>query len=193
MFSIVVARDTLGGIGKENDIPWRLPGDMKYFKELTTSKDISEYISEREIDLAPDRKIDIPSNDSVNNVIMGRKTWESIPEEYRPLPERINIILSRSKPPPILTQHCFTSLDDALEFTNKFSNGHTFVIGGSEIYNEAIKHPDCEYLFITEVSLQSDSDKHFVGTTDDFEIIGTSKIQTSKKGIEYHFTIYKRK
>ena len=68
-YNIIVAYDTQRGIGKGGTIPWKLPGDMKMFKEMT-------------------------SQPNKNCVIMGRKTWESIDIKYRPLPNRINIVLS---------------------------------------------------------------------------------------------------
>jgi dihydrofolate reductase len=74
-FQIVVAATRKLGIGKGGAMPWKLPGDMAYFKDLTTrTRDISKQ----------------------NAVVMGRKTWESIPPKFRPLPGRVNVVLSRS-------------------------------------------------------------------------------------------------
>jgi len=189
MFSIVVAKDILGGIGKDNDIPWKIPGDMKFFKDLTTSDDIAKYLEEQEIEYAPDYVNNIPSKDKRNTVIMVRKTWDSIPEKYRPLPDRNNIVLSRTHSPES-SEIRVTSIDGALKLSP--SDGYTFVIGGEQVYKEAIEHPDCEYLFVTEVSLSTDSDKSFA-VGEDFSFIGHSRIHKSKKGVEYHFTIYRRK
>ena len=74
-FQLVVAATRAMGIGLSGSMPWRLPGDMAYFKELTST--------------AGSPKLQ-------NAVIMGRRTWESIPEKHRPLPGRINIVLSKS-------------------------------------------------------------------------------------------------
>jgi len=74
-FSLVVAATQRGGIGLNNSIPWKLSTDMKFFKKVTsTTTDASK----------------------LNAVIMGRKTWDSIPQKFRPLPGRLNIVLTRS-------------------------------------------------------------------------------------------------
>ncbi len=72
----IVACTQDGGIGKEGKLPWKLSGDMAYFKRVTLDTE------------------DTP--DVRNAVIMGRKTWESIPKSFRPLPGRLNVVLSRS-------------------------------------------------------------------------------------------------
>jgi hypothetical protein len=72
----IVACTRDGGIGKEGTLPWKLPGDMAYFKRVTLDTE------------------DVPG--ARNAVIMGRKTWESIPNSFRPLPGRLNVVLSRN-------------------------------------------------------------------------------------------------
>lgn len=74
-YQVVVTATRNMGIGKDGKLPWRLPSDLKFFKELTITT------------LNPDRK---------NAVVMGRKTWESIPLQYRPLPGRLNVVLTCS-------------------------------------------------------------------------------------------------
>ena len=73
-FQIVVAATKQRGIGRDGSMPWRLPSDMAYFKRVTT---------EREDDSARQ-----------NAVLMGRKTWDSIPAKFRPLRDRINVVIS---------------------------------------------------------------------------------------------------
>ena len=74
-FQLVVAAGRALGIGKGGGLPWKLPGDMAYFKELTTAT---------------------RGGGKRNAVVMGRGTWESIPPRFRPLPGRVNVVLSRS-------------------------------------------------------------------------------------------------
>eukprot|EP00959_Pyramimonas_sp_CCMP1952_P399324 8367055-Pyramimonas_sp.AAC.1 len=104
-FQVVVAATLTMGIGKEGGLPWKLPGDMKYFKQITSATS------------APAKK---------NAVVMGRKTWESIPQKFRPLSDRLNIVLSRTLAPSSKENnntessipegvHVFASLNEALE------------------------------------------------------------------------------
>lgn len=127
MFSIIIATTRYGGIGFNNTIPWKCPEDMKHFKQLTTS--------------CSDKK--------QNAIIMGRKTWESL--NQRPLPNRLNVVLSSSVncdvPPGVLV---YGSLDAALQSLGVMKNvGTIFVIGGSQVYKEAIRHPHCSHLYRT--------------------------------------------
>ena len=118
--SLIVACTSQGGIGKGGELPWRIPGDMAYFKRVTAES------------TAPDR---------LNAVIMGRKTWESIPVKFRPLPGRLNVVLSRNPaalnlPADVLGAE---SLPDALAAVdNRADIEQCFIIGGAEIYKQAL-------------------------------------------------------
>lgn len=74
-YQLVVAATRKLGIGKSGTMPWKLPGDLAYFKELTSKT---------------------AESGKQNAVIMGRKTWESIPAKFRPLPNRVNVVLTRN-------------------------------------------------------------------------------------------------
>lgn len=136
-FTIIVAVDNQRGIGVKNNLPWKLRADMKWFKETTLSKD--------------------PSNPNV--VIMGRKTWDSIPDKFRPLPARINIVITRS-PNQCRAEHCAKTFAEALDLAYQ-KGQEVFVIGGSSIYDLAFNHPDLEKLYITEINKDFHCDTFF--------------------------------
>jgi dihydrofolate reductase/thymidylate synthase len=135
-FSIIVAVDDKNGIGVKGKLPWRLSEDMRHFRDTTIGDD-----------------------PGLNNaVIMGRKTWESIPAKFRPLPRRHNVVITRNKTYELPDHACQAgSLADAL-----FIGAHNlFVIGGGEIYKEAIRHPNCEGMYITRVRGDYECDTFF--------------------------------
>lgn len=127
----MVATDAAMGIGKDGTMPWHLPADLAYFKRITST--------------APPGKMNV--------VIMGRKTWESIPDRFRPLPGRINIVVSRQTdyelPNGVLLAG---SLDLALDLANKDDVENAFVIGGGQLYKEALSHCDCTGVYITKIA-----------------------------------------
>lgn len=109
MLSLIVATDENNLIGNNNQLPWHLPADLTHFKKLTEG----------------------------NIVVMGRKTYESLPEKFRPLPNRENIVLSRQKHFKI--PHCkvFNNIEDFLKYQNK-EKKEMFIIGGMSIYKQFI-------------------------------------------------------
>lgn len=119
-YQVVVAATQNMGIGKDGSLPWSLPSDLKFFKDvtMTTSDPLKR-----------------------NAVIMGRKTWESIPLQHRPLPGRFNVVLTRSGSFDIATAENVVicgSLLSALELLAEspycVSIEKVFVIGGGQIY-----------------------------------------------------------
>ena len=117
--NLIVCYCNKNGIGRSNNIPWKLSDDLKHFKIITTSTNI------------PDIK---------NIVIMGRNTWESIPSNYRPLKDRYNFVISSKTKFEDSDKVDFiaSSLESCMEYINSetsmFNNSKTFIIGG-EIYN----------------------------------------------------------
>lgn len=114
--SIIVAIASDGAIGRANDLLWHLPADLKRFKELTTG----------------------------HTILMGRKTFESLPRG--PLPNRRNIIISRSLPAPSGAE-VYPTIQQALEACA--SDEEVFIIGGGEIYRQLL--PDTERIYLTRV------------------------------------------
>jgi len=118
--------------------PWRLPEDMAHFKKITSTP---------------------PTPGLTNAVIMGRKTWESIPPKFRPLPSRANVVLTRNDPSTIDLPEgkddmtfVASSLNDAIQQLGELPNiGDIFIIGGGQVYKEAIDQNILDRIFYTEV------------------------------------------
>ena len=127
MVALVVAHAANGVIGRDGDLPWRLPTDMKRFRELTTG----------------------------HAVVMGRKTWESLPDRFRPLPDRRNIVLSSD--PAYLAEgaEVFGDLSSALAACP----GGCFVIGGGVTYEQAL--PLAGRVYATRVDAEVEGDAFF--------------------------------
>jgi dihydrofolate reductase len=166
MFTIVVAftiKDR--GIGKAGSLPWVITPDLKRFKTLTM--------------------------DGV--VIMGRRTWDSIPETRRPLRNRVNIVLT-TQPKQItdidhIDQVCST-LDEALLYTKRwFPQCKVFVIGGGQVYTEAVHHPECGQIFVTEIVQNIECDTFFPKIPRYFEKCDESTIEQFN-GIQYRYVSY---
>jgi dihydrofolate reductase len=127
-FDIVIATDHDWGVGKNNALPWpRLRGDFAHFKAVTSTA----------------------SDGRRNAIVMGRRTWESKEIAGKPLPRRLNIVVSRraiTVPEGVVAA---ASLDDALD---KRGDAETvYVIGGAEIYQLAIAHPALRFIYLTRI------------------------------------------
>jgi dihydrofolate reductase len=129
MVSLVVAYARNRVIGRDGDLPWHLPADMRHFRELTMGA----------------------------AVVMGRKTYESIPERFRPLPGRRNLVLSRTPGLALEGAEVFGSLDDALAACA--GDEECFVIGGGATYAEAL--PRAARVYATEVEADVEGDTTF--------------------------------
>ncbi|MCW5909909.1 MAG: dihydrofolate reductase [Cyclobacteriaceae bacterium] len=131
IISLIAALSENRTIGKNNDLPWRLPDDMKYFMETTKG----------------------------HYVIMGRKNYQSLPEKFRPLPNRTNIVITRSADFAAPGCHVVHNLNDALEFARKANQQEVFVIGGAEIYRLSL--PFANRLYLTEIKAAVEGDAFF--------------------------------
>lgn len=121
-FNIIAAMDLNHGIGYKGKLPWDIKGDLKFFKEITNTSPL----------------------------IMGRKTWESLP--VKPLPNRENIIISKDLK--------FNSLQKALDYC-WLKKQTPFIIGGASIYEEAINHQNLNLLFLTLINGCYEADVFF--------------------------------
>lgn len=127
MISLIVARDRNGAIGKDGTIPWHAPEDLAFFQRETLG----------------------------GVIIMGRRTWESLP--YRPLKGRLNLLVSRDTS---LGEHVFPTPQAALDFAHAQGHARIYGIGGAAIYEALL--PKADRLLITQVDLTIEApDTHF--------------------------------
>lgn len=169
MIAAVVCVDANYGIGSKNNLLVHIPEDMKRFKEITSN----------------------------GSVIVGRKTYESLPK--KPLPDRTNIILTRkAKKKPKLqkdgTIHSNMKYIQAWLSTQEVikENNGIFVIGGGQIYKELL--PFCERIYITKVLHSFDNVDTYFPNIDTMPEWGLSTVGEIKEhnGIQYHFCVYDR-
>ncbi len=115
--AMIVAMDEDGFIGRGNELPWKLSSDMARFKELTEA-------------------------DGFNSVIMGRRTWDSLPDSYRPLPERVNIVMSRDTNWEAEGAETALYIGRAIELAYAEGSDECWVIGGSQVYEMFLDRVD---------------------------------------------------
>ncbi|XP_033102268.1 dihydrofolate reductase-like [Anneissia japonica] len=179
-FNIIVAVSNDMGIGLNGDLPWRLRKDMKQFSLLTSKSTV---------------------NGKNNAVVMGRRTWDSIPEKFRPLPNRVNVVLSRtlSDPPPGADYLC-GSLDKAMALLSDEPLNNQidliWIIGGSEVYKEAMMSPLCHQVYITRVSSHVQCDAFFPNIDKlKYKQISLSDIdgkEQEERGIKFRYEVYQQ-
>ena len=129
MISIIVAVAENNVIGKDNKLIWHLPADMKFFKEKTTG----------------------------HCVITGRKNYESIPEKFRPLSNRTNIVITRQKNYHAPGTIVVSSIDEAIEKAKETGDTEIFIIGGAEIYKQTMDMTGTIYLTRVHYSFEGDA------------------------------------
>jgi len=141
--SLIVAVSENKVIGKNNDLAWHLPDDMKFFQDKTKG----------------------------HFVIMGRRNYESIPHKFRPLPNRTNVIVSRQK--DFKAQNCFVvkSLEEALNLAKKQKDHEPFIIGGGQIYSLALKTNLVDRIYLTRVHAEIEGDTFFEHLEDHWKLI----------------------
>jgi dihydrofolate reductase len=156
---LIWAQSASGVIGRAGRIPWRLPEDLARFKDLTMGQ----------------------------TVVMGRRTWESLPARVRPLPGRRNVVLTRQADYVASGAEVVTSLDEVLK------GDEVWVIGGAEIYPLALPHADrCE---VTEVDIDMprEDDDAVAPVLDEGWLAEDGDWQVSDTGLRYRFSSYRRR
>ena len=155
---LVWAQSTSGVIGRNGDIPWHVPEDLARFKQVTVG----------------------------HTVVMGRRTWDSLPAKVRPLPGRRNVVLSRQAGFEADGAEVVGSLDMAL------TDPEAWVIGGAQIYLLALPRATrCEVTEI-EIDLVLDDEDALAPMLDETWLGETGEWQVSRSGLRYRFHSYRR-
>lgn len=157
MIAIVVAHSSNRVIGRDGGLPWRLPGDMRHFRELTVG----------------------------HTVLMGRRTYESLPDAFRPLPGRRNLVLSSNPDFQAPGAEVFAELGPALEACA----GDCYVIGGAVTYAEALGLAD--RLYTTEIEAEIDGDVYFPSIGEGWRCVEQSA-RLFENDLAYRFRTYER-
>lgn len=131
--SLIVAKAENEAIGKDNDLIWHLRDDMRYFSKTTKG----------------------------HHVIMGRKNYDSIPDKYRPLPDRTNVIVTRNTDFEAKDCVVVNSIKEGLEIAEKNGDEEAFIIGGGQIYKTSLEENMLDKLYITYVHHSFDADVFF--------------------------------
>jgi len=164
MITLVVAAADNGVIGRHGAIPWRLPEDLKRFKVLTMG----------------------------HTVVMGRKTWDSLPPKFRPLPGRNNVVVTRQRELEVPDAYAVRSLETAFATAKTLSNtehGPFFVIGGSQIYEAAL--PLADRIELTEVHGDFEGDARFAFDRSQWREVARED-HVSADGLAYSFVTLER-
>ena len=157
--AMIVATARNGAIGRENTLPWRISGDLQFFKRTTLGKP----------------------------VVMGRKTFESI---GRPLPGRENIVITRNPEWRAEGVTVVSNLEQALQTADAVARrdgaGEVMVIGGAQIYRQALHH--AERLYVTEVDADVEGDAFFPEIGNDWKIVSKDCYPASERD-EYNYCL----
>ncbi len=133
MVKLIVAKAANNVIGKDNDLIWHLPADMRFFTETTKG----------------------------HIVIMGRRNWDSIPLKYRPLSNRINVVITRNSEFSDSDCVVFHSLEEAINHYKNQEEREIFIIGGAQIYQYALDKNLIDEMYITFIDYSFDGDAFF--------------------------------
>ncbi len=141
--SLIVAVSENKVIGKDNNLVWRLPNDMKFFKDTTKN----------------------------HFVIMGRRNFESIPHKYRPLPNRTNVVVSRQE--NLKAKGCLVvnSIEEAIELAKNAMDNEPFIIGGGQIYKYVLDNNLVDRVYLTRVHTEIEGDTFFDDLDENWKLV----------------------
>ena len=154
--NLIWAQTTAGVIGRAGTIPWQIPEDMAYFKARTVG----------------------------HPVVMGRRTWDSLPPRFRPLRERRNIVVTRQPTWTAEGADVANSLEQALESVD----GDVWIIGGSELYTAAM--PFADLLAVTEIDAEIDGDAYAPRIGPNWRHDDAPWQSSTQSGTRYRFLTY---
>ena len=164
--SLIVAVSENGVIGKDNDLIWHLPKDMKFFKETTQG----------------------------HHVIMGRKNFESIPHKFRPLPNRTNVIITRQS--DYKAEGCLVvnSVEESIEIAKQNGDTEPFIIGGGQIYKIALEQNLVDRIYLTRIHHPFEGDTFFPELNSDWEELKREdRYADEKNKHNYSFIVLEKK
>nr|AIA18272.1 Dihydrofolate reductase [uncultured bacterium] len=162
--SIIVAASENNIIGRNNDLPWHLPADMKYFKDTTMG----------------------------HCVVMGRKNFESIPPKYSPLVGRTNIVITRQKDYNANGAIVVNSIQEAIDFSRNQNETECFITGGGEIFKQSIRL--CNRIYLTRIHAVIEGDIYFPELNkEEWKEVSRKDIEPDEKNkFPFSFLIYER-
>lgn len=159
---MIWAEGSDGAIGRDGTMPWHVPEDLAHFRAITQG----------------------------STVIMGRRTWESLPERFRPLPNRRNLVVTRNMNLRAPGAEKVPSLQDALDATAD-ENGTVWIIGGGQLYRQAM--PIAHKLEVTSIDVTVPDADTFAPTIDpSWRLTDASDWQASVTGERFRFSSYER-
>jgi dihydrofolate reductase len=159
--SLVAAVARGGVIGRDGTIPWRIPEDARRFREVTIG----------------------------HPVVMGRRTWESLPDRFRPLPGRRNVVVTRNPEWRAEGAERAGSFEEALRLVEGAER--VSIIGGAQLYADALALAD--ELLLTEIDLDVEGDTYFPAwKRADYDEVSREE-RVSEDGIPFAFVAYRRR
>lgn len=164
--SLIVAIAENNAIGLNNDLLWRLPNDMKYFREITSG----------------------------HHILTGRKNYISIPQKFRPLPNRTNMVLTRQADFNDEGSFTFNNMENAIEFAKSNNETELFIIGGGQIYKEALEKKLIDKMYVTHVHHYFEADTFFPEIDNNlWEITSANAHEKDEKHpYAYSFVVYEK-
>jgi len=163
--SLIVAVSENGVIGKDNDLIWHLPIDMKFFKDTTLG----------------------------HHVVMGRKNFESIPHKYRPLTDRTNIVITRQSGYKAKGCIIVNSVEAALDIAKNNGDTEPFIIGGGQIYKLALEANLVDKIYLTKINHTFDGDTFFPELVKDWKEVERIDCKADEKHAhDYSFLTFEK-